>query len=406
MTEILRPDAEEMDAADPLAGYRDQFVIDDDTLVYLDGNSLGRLPKATQSLVIDVLTHQWGSRLIRSWGERWMDLPTRLGDLVATTMLGANPGEVVVCDTTTVSLYKALSAAIDARPGRRSVVIEEDNFPTDRYVLEGLARRNDLKIRWIKSRGADGLTSADLENVLDDSVAVVTLSHVDYRSSALLDMPGLTSLAHSAGALIVWDLCHSVGAVPIDLEGSAVDLAVGCTYKYLNAGPGAPAFGYVRAALQPELSQPIWGWWSRAEMFDMGPGYQAESGIRAWLTGTPGVLSLAAVEPGVRMLADAGLVAVRAKSVALTELAVRLYDEWLSAAGFSLCSPRDPERRGSHVTIGHPNAQQIVQRLLERGVVPDFRRPDGIRLGFAPLTTRYVDVYDGLQAMREAAADG
>jgi kynureninase len=390
-----------LDASDPLSPFRDEFVIPDNSLIYFDGNSLGRLPRATVERVHTVMVDEWGNRLIRSWRERWMDLPVRIGDRIGTGLLGAEPGEVVVGDNTTVCLYKTISAALEARPGRRTIVIERDNFPTDRYVVESLSRQRELKIRWIDEGGAEGLTVGSLAPHLDEDVAVVVLSGVDYRSAAIADMPGLTALVHDVGALTVWDLCHAVGAVPIDLQAAAADLAVGCTYKYLNAGPGAPAFTYVRGALRAALSQPIWGWWGRADMFEMPQGYVPYDDIRSWLTGTPGLLSMAGVLTGVEMIVRAGMPAIRRKSMALTALAVAVYDDWLAPLGMGLASPRDPARRGSHVTVTHPDAQRLAESMTDRGVVPDFRRPDGIRIGLAPLTTRFVDVYDGLQVLRE-----
>ncbi|MGI8433337.1 MAG: kynureninase [Nocardioidaceae bacterium] len=401
---IKRDEAAALDVSDPLAGYRDRFVIDDDALVYLDGNSLGRLPKASRERVRQVLEDDWGRNLIKSWEERWLDLPVRIGDLIASSLLGADAGEVIVNDSTTVALYKSISAALDARPGRRTVVIEEDNFPTDRYVVEALAQHRGLEVRWIPEAGPDGVTADALADALSGDVAVTVLSHVDYRSAAIVDMAALTQLAHQAGALTVWDLCHSVGAVPIDLHADGVDIAVGCTYKYLNGGPGAPSFTFVRRDFQPTLHHPIWGWWSRREMFEMAAGYEPHVDMRAWLTGTPGVLSMAAVEPGVRMVAEAGVAAIRRKSRALTELASVLYDDWLAPRGWAFASPRDTDRRGSHVTVAHPRAREVMAALTARGVIPDFRRPDGIRLGMAPLTTRFTDVYDGLRLMADSTS--
>lgn len=393
---IDRSTAEKLDAADPLADYRNRFVINDETLIYLDGNSLGRLPIASRERVRRVLEDDWGQHLIRSWTDRWLDLPSRIGDLIGQHLLGARPGDVIVSDSTTVALYKAISAALDARPGRRSVVIERDNFPTDRYLVESLAQQRGLEIRWVEPAGTEGVTDARLAAVLDETVAVAVLSQVDYRSAALLDMKGLTARLHSVGALSVWDLCHSVGSVPIDLVADEVDIAVGCTYKYLNGGPGAPSFTYVRADLRDQLRQPIWGWWGRREMFDMDQGFDAQPDMRAWLSGTPSVLSMAAIEPGVAMIAEAGMPAIRDKSCALTALAADLHDEWLEPQGWVLATPRDPSRRGSHVTVARADALEVTARLVESGVIPDFRRPDGIRLGLAPLTTRFVDVYDGM----------
>ncbi len=396
---IDRSAAEALDAADPLSGYRDRFVIAADDLIYLDGNSLGRQPLASRQRVLEVLDQEWAVGLIGSWAQHWLELPTRTGDLIGVGLLGARAGEVIVSDTTTVSLYKAISAALDARPDRTAIVIERDNFPTDRYVVESLAQRRNLEVRWIDEAGNDGIAARDLHDVLDESVAVTVLSQVDYRSAALVDMGEITTLAHAAGALTIWDLSHSVGSVPIDVVEAAVDIAVGCTYKYLNGGPGSPAFTFVKHELQDELRQPIWGWWSRRAMFDMEQGYEPDSGMRGWLTGTPGILSMAAVEPGVAMVVEAGMAAIREKSSALTAFAVELYDEWLRPRGVGLASPRDPRRRAGHVTVTHPGAAELTARLVREGVVPDFRRPDGIRLGFAPLTTRFVDVYDGLERL-------
>ena len=395
-----------MDASDPLAAFRERFAIDDDALVYLDGNSLGRLPKASRTRVLEVLDREWGRDLIRSWDGDWMHLPTRIGDLIGVELLGAQPGEVVVADTVTVSLYKAVSAALDARPGRTTVVIERDNFPTDRYIVESLARQRGLTIRWIDEVGFDGVGASHLRPLLDETVAVTVLSQVDYRSAALVDMADLTRMAHAVGALTVWDLSHSAGVVAIDLRGDDVDIAVGCTYKYLNGGPGAPAFTFVREELQRQLRQPIWGWWSRREMFDMEQGYDPEPGIRSWLTGTPGIVSMAAIEPGVAMLAEAGMEAIRAKSRALTELAVELYDETLRPLGVGIASPRDSNRRGGHITVTHPEAKTLTAELIQAAMVPDFRRPDGIRLGLAPLTTRFVDVYDVVACLADLVASG
>jgi kynureninase len=395
-----RPYAEQLDRDDPLAAYRGEFVIPDDDVIYLDGNSLGRLPKATQQRVKEVLDDDWGGHLIRSWEDRWMHLPGQIGDLIGTGLLGADAGEVIVGDSTTVSLFKAMSALLDVQPGRRAVVIERDNFPTDRYLVESLARGRDVEIRWVDEAGPEGLSVDDVLPLLDRDVAFVVLSQVDYRSSAITDMGAITQAAHEVGALTLWDLCHSVGSIPIDVHRDQVDVAVGCTYKYLNGGPGSPSFTYVRADLQPRLSQPVWGWWGRAQMFDMAQGYEPQADIRSWLSGTPSVLSLAAIEPSVQMVVDAGIDAIRAKSRLLTSLAVTLYDAWLAPLGARLASPRDADRRGSHVTVMHENAQNAAVQLTLAGVLPDFRRPDGIRLGLAPLTTRFVDVHDGMDRLR------
>jgi len=397
-----RERAEALDAADPLGRWRDRFVVADPELVYFDGNSLGRLPIATRDRLSRVIDQEWGADLIRSW-EHWIDLPTTVGDRIAASVLGARPGEVLVTDSTTVNFYRLASAALDARPGRPVIVTDVDNFPTDRYVVEGLAASRGLDVRWIRADPVEGPQPEDVAAVLGPDVALVTLSHVAYRSGAIADLAGITALAHDAGALALWDLSHSAGAVPVELEAGGADLAVGCTYKYLNGGPGAPAYLYVRTEHQAGLRPPIWGWWSQREMFEMGERYEPETGIRAFLVGTPGVLALNAVDEGVALVAEAGLDAIRAKSVALTAYAVELHDELLAPPGFSLVTPRDPRRRGSHVAIGHPRAAELCRALVGRGVVPDYRRPNVIRFGLSPLTTSFHDVWRGLTVLAELA---
>jgi kynureninase len=305
-----------------------------------------------------------------------------------------------------VCLYKAAEAAVAARPGATALVTDDDNFPTDRYVLEGVAARHGMGYREVASHPVDGPDAAALAGALDGA-ALLCLSHVAYRSGALADMAGLTRLAHEHGALALWDLSHSVGAVPVDLTGAGADLAVGCTYKYLNGGPGAPAFSYVRRDRQPELHQPVWGWFGRRDKFAMGPGYDPADGIDAWLSGTPAVLGLVCVEEGVGLLAEAGIDRLRAKGMALTSLIVDLADAWLAPLGFTVGSPRPAERRGSHVALAHPDGGRIARALRERaGVVPDFRAPDRIRLGPAPVASRFVDVWDALDRLRRLVEAG
>jgi kynureninase len=332
-----------------------------------------------------------------------MAMAASVGDRIAAGLLGARPGEVVVADSTTVNLYKLLWAALDARPDRRTIVTDRDNFPTDRYVIEGLAAARGLTVRWIEADQVEGPRPQDVAAALGDDVALVTLSHVSYRSAAIADMASITALAHDAGALVLWDLCHAVGAVPIDLEGAGADLAVGCTYKYVNGGPGSPAFLYVRTEHQGSLTPPIWGWFGRRNQFAMEQGWDRAEGITPFLSGTPPILSVAAVEVGAAMLAEAGMDRVRAKGVALTGFAVELFDEWLAPRGFSLASPRDAARRGSHVLFRHPDAKTLYERLLERGVIPDYREPKGIRMGMAPLTTRFADVAAGILTLADLA---
>jgi kynureninase len=398
-----RARAAEFDAQDPLAGLRDRFAPAERNgreLIYLDGNSLGRLPVATAERIASVIRDEWGTGLIGSW-DRWAGLPTQVGDLLGEHLLGAAPGQVTVSDSTTVNLYKLSCAALDARPGRRVVVTDDDNFPTDRYVLEGIAAQRGLELRMIHTDIDTGLNPDLLAAAVDTDTALVSLSHVAYRSAALADMAAVTGLVHASGAIMLWDLCHSAGSVPVELDACGADLAVGCTYKYLNAGPGAPAFLYVRRDLQQRLRQPIWGWFGQRNLFEMGPGYDPVPGIERFTTGTPQVPGIVAVQEGARLLAEAGIGRLRDKGVALTEYLITLADAWLLPLGCSLASPRDPARRGSHVTVHHPEARRIFQALANRGVVTDYRSPDRIRYGLAPLTTRYTDVWDAVFQTRQ-----
>jgi kynureninase len=402
---IASADPAALDAADPLAPFRRRFVIPDPDLVYLDGNSLGRPPLRAIERVSRVLAEEWAGELIRGW-DHWLAAPRRVGDLLATGLLGANPDEVAICDSTTVDFYRLTSAALDARPGRRIIVTDRANFPTDRYVLEGLARDRDREIAWLDPDPIDGPTADDVAAVLAahrGDVALLTLSHVNYRSAAIVDLPAITALAHDAGALVLWDLSHSAGSVPVGLADHGVDLAVGCTYKYLNGGPGAPAYLYIRADLQGELRNPIQGWFGQADQFEMGQGFRAMPGIRGWLTGTPGMLGLAAAEEGIRVSVEAGIDAIRAKGIALTEYAIALHDAWLGPLGFTLGSPREAGRRGSHVSVRRSDARELTRQMIEAGVLPDFRAPDSIRLGLSPLTTSFTDVARGIAILARLA---
>ena len=382
--DLTRAAAAALDAADPLAGFRERFAIADEHLIYLDGNSLGRMPLATRYRLAAVAA-EWGERLVTGWHD-WIDAPRRAGDVLAG-LLGARAGEVIVCDSTTVNLYKLCSAALDAR-AHATLATDRDNFPTDRYVLEGLAAQ----------RGC-ALEILDTPEVLPD--ALLVRSHVGYRSGALADMRAVTDDARAAGSTMIWDLCHSAGAVPVDLRGAGVELAVGCTYKYLNAGPGAPAFLYVAEELHERLRSPIWGWFGQRDQFAMERDYEPVDGIERFLAGTPTILAVAAVEEGARVTAEAGMDALRAKSIAQTELAIALHDAWLAPLGFELGTPREAGRRGSHVALRHPDAWPINRALIERAaVIPDFRGPDTIRLGIAPLYTRFADVWDALDRLR------
>jgi kynureninase len=395
-----RAEAAALDDADELRAFHERFLVADDGLIYLDGNSLGRLPRDTPARVAQVIEGEWGQRLIRAWSDGWMQLPLTLGDRLGAELLGAAPGQVVVADSTTVCFYKLAHAALDARPGRSEIITDVDNFPTDRYVLESLASQRDLTIRWIEADPHGGPEPEQVAELLCERTALVTFSHVNYRSAFILDARTITQIAHDAGALALWDLSHSAGAIPVHLDRDGIDLAVGCTYKYLNGGPGAPAYLYVRAEHQDRLRQPIWGWLGRRDPFEMARGYIPGEGIGAMLSGTPPVLALTAVAAGLDLVIEAGIDAIRAKSIALTDYAIALIDEWLAPLGCAVGSPRDPARRASHVALVHPEARDVTPRLIEDGVIPDFRTPDVIRLGLSPLTTRFTDVYDGLDRVR------
>lgn len=405
--------ADARDEADPLRAFRDRFVpfngVDVDRLIYLDGNSLGRPPLSTFDRLHDVVASEWAGGLIRSWATpkqgrpTWIDFPATVGDLLGTALLGAGPGQVVVSDSTTVNLYKLAAAALDARPGRHTIITEAGNFPTDRYVLEGLAAARGLRVQYVDVAADAGLSSSDLASVLDTDTALVCLSHVDYRSAAIADVAGITRAAHDIGALVLWDLCHSVGSVPVELDAAGVDLAVGCTYKYLDAGPGAPAFLFVRKELQASLQQPIWGWFGQREQFAMGAVYDPAPTIARFMTGTPNVLGITLVEVGIELLAEAGIDRLRTKGIALTSYLVELFDAWLAPLGFELASPRDASTRGSHISLRHREALRLCRALIEAHVVPDYREPDLIRLGVAALTTSFADVHEAMRRLRDLA---
>ncbi len=413
MLQDLRMDratAEEMDRHDPLAPFRRRFGVGDDGPIYMDGNSLGRPPLEVTAAVTAGLS-DWRDRLVAGW-EDWIDLPAAVGDRLGR-LLGAAAGQVLVCDSTTVNLYKLAAAALAAGDDRREIVGDAADFPTDRYVLEGLAAATGRRLHLVDTgpapevAGDDASAAEALAGAIGDETALVCLSHVNYRSGARLDVAGLTERAHARGALVLWDLAHSAGAVPVELDRWGVDLAVGCTYKYLNSGPGAPGFLYVRRDLHERLRQPIWGWFGRARQFEMGEGYEPAPGIASYLTGTPGVLGLLAVDASLRLVEEAGIAALWAKSEQLTAMLVELVDEKLVPLGARLATPRRPGSRGAHVSVAHPDAWAWCRTLIERGlVVPDFRTPDVVRLGPAPLYTRYVDCYDAVERMASVLASG
>ncbi|MEY2421950.1 MAG: kynureninase [Acidimicrobiaceae bacterium] len=380
-----RNDAVEADAGDELRSFREQFALPAG-VIYLDGNSLG--PPSTSALkALREIQEEWGSSIVTGW-DRWIDLPAQVGDLLGSTLLGAAPGQVIVADSTTINLYKAVASALGLRADRAVTVIEHGGFPTDRYIIEQLSR--EVRV----------VPLSEAAPALDEQVGLVVLSAVDYRTAALADLAGLTRAAHEAGALILWDLSHAAGAVPLELDEWGVDFAVGGTYKYINAGPGSPAYIYVRRSLQELVSQPIPGWFGHADQFAMEAVYRRADGMRQFLTGTPNIPGTAAAAAGVRLLGDAGMDRIRHKSTALTELCIERADTVLSALGFELATPRDAARRGSHVALRHARAEEVCAALArDHRVITDHRPPDILRLGFAPLYTGFVDVWDAMSAI-------
>jgi len=380
-----RDDAVAADKNDELHSYRDHFQLPDG-VVYLDGNSLGPPCEPTLAAIREIQA-EWARDLVTSW-DRWLELPTQVGDALGESLLGAARGQVIVADSTTVNLYKTIAAALALRPARARVVIDDGSFPTDRYIVEQLGGE------------VHAVAMHDVAAALDPSVAVTVLSAVDYRSAALADIEALTTAAHDVGALVLWDVCHAVGAVPLRLDAWSVDFAVGCTYKYLNAGPGSPAFLYVRQDLQADVEQPIPGWFGHADQFAMETGYRPAAGISRFLTGTPNIQGTAAVHAGVGLLRDAGLDRLHTKSNALTQLAIERADALPASFGFEVATPRESARRGSHVALRHRNARDVCAVLAhEHRVITDHRPPDILRLGFAPLYTRFVDVWDAFDAI-------
>jgi kynureninase len=395
--------AAELDAADPLAHFRDQFIGSNDfkIIAYLDGNSLGRPLKATRDRISKFVEDIWGTRLIRAWDEGWMDDPVRVGDDIGRIALGAAPGQTVVGDSTSVMLYKWIRAVLASQAGRDEIVADVGNFPTDRFVLEGIAAELGMRLKWLKTARTSGVTADQVAEVISSRTALILLSDVAYRSGYLADVVSITALAHDHDVVTLWDLCHSVGVIPRRLDEWQVDLAVGCTYKYLNGGPGSPAFGYVRADLQNRLRQPIQGCMGSADPFAMAEHYSPSDGIRRFLSGTPSIIGMLAMQDMLALIEQAGLSEIRAKSIALTEFAIDVSDQLLGPLGVQLASPRQSARRGSHVTLEHPEFGVATARLWELGVIPDFRPPNGLRIGMSPLSTSFGEVYRGLSAIRE-----
>jgi kynureninase len=394
-----RDDALALDRTDKLAAFRGRFALPEGIL-YLDGNSLGALPKATPARLAAIIAEEWGEGLIRSWNRHgWIDMPRRVGDKIAR-LIGARPGEVMFADSTSVNLFKLIAAALRLRPERRVIVSERDNFPTDLYVAQGLiallGNRHELRL----------VTPETLDAALGDDVALVLLTHVNYRSGRMHDMGSVTRRVHDCGALMLWDLAHSAGALPVELGGCDADFAVGCGYKYLNGGPGAPAFLYVAQKLQESFRSPLTGWLGHAAPFDFDPFYRPAPGIASTAVGTPPILSLAALEIGIDLALEADLAALRAKSLALARLFVEQVTESCAGFGLTLASPSRDAERGSQICYAHPDGYAIMQALIARGVIGDFRAPDILRFGFTPLYTSFADVFDAVAILRAVLASG
>ncbi len=393
----------ELDSRDELASFREQFVITDPDLLYMDGNSLGRLPKAAVERARQLVEDEWGRDLIRGWNKGWWEAPVRIGEKIAR-LIGAAEGQVIVSDTTSVNLYKLTMAALALRPERKRIITDTMNFPSDLYILQGCVQSLGNHHEVIRIGSQDGELTPDLaalEAAITDDTALVTLSHVLFKSGYLYDMQAITEMAHRKGALLLWDLSHSVGAVPVALDACDADFAIGCTYKYLNGGPGAPAFLYVNKKWQDAARSPMWGWWGQNRPFDFGLDYVPAPGVDRFLVGTQPTLSMLTMEAALEPLLAAGMERLRAKSILLTDYASYLTDELLAPLGFSLGSPRDSAQRGSHISIRHADAYRINRALIEEmNVIPDFRAPDNLRLGFAPLYISFADIWDMVDRIR------
>ena len=396
----------ELDQQDPLAGYRSKFVITDPNLCYLDGNSLGRLPHATVKAVSDFLSQEWGNEVVTGWSH-WIDEAQVAGDLLGRAVLGAGPGQVLVCDTTSVNFYQLCVAAIKARPGRKTVITDAANFPTDRYILKGIAEQFGLKLIIIDNEDPaiaenELITAELLEKYMSEDVAMVTFEVIQYRSGARTDIQSVTDLARSYGALVVWDASHAAGAIEMNFDACGVDLAVGCTYKYGNSGPGSPAWLYVNKKIQRELQVPILGWFGNEDQFGMGPDFVKAEGIRGFQIASPSIIGIRGVQVAFSMIEEAGIDVIASKAAIGTQMMIDLYDEWLAPLGYTLLTSRNPKERGGHISIGHPDAARICVALRKfANVIPDYRTPNAIRLAIAPLPTSYVEVWDGFQRIRD-----
>ena len=406
--------AQRMDAEDELADYRKEFIFGDEDLIYMDGNSLGRLPRKTVERLREAVEQEWGEGLIRGWNAGWYEAPSRAGEKIAK-IIGASPGQTIVADSTSVNLFKLVMAALSLQPERRRIVSDALNFPSDLYTLQGCLQmlghpagsQHDYQLELAPARDGISVDYPDLYSAINEDTALVSLSHVAFKSGFLYDAAAVTEKAHQAGALILWDLSHSAGAVPIELDRWGVDLAVGCTYKYLNGGPGAPAFLYVRGELQDQMTSPIWAWFGQRSPFAFDLDYQPADGVQRFLAGTPPILSLLAMEAGLDLQLEAGAERIRSKSIKLTAYLIYLADQILTPLGFTLGTPGDPAQRGSHVSLRHAEGYRISRALIEEmGVLPDFREPENIRLGLAPLYSSFSEVWEAIDRLRRVVDEG
>jgi kynureninase len=401
----------ELDKNDPLAHFKSQFVISDPTMCYLDGNSLGRLPKATVTAINDFMTNEWGPEVVTGWSH-WVDEAQPTGDLLGEAALGAAAGQVLVCDTTSVNFYQLCLAAIHARPGRKTIITDAANFPTDRYILDGIAQQFGLNLVLIDNEDPaiaqhERITTEVLAPYLNDDVAVVTLEVIQYRSGARTDMKSITDQVRAIGALVVWDASHAVGAIELNLDANGVDLCVGCTYKYGNSGPGSPAWLYVSKRVQSELQVPIQGWFAQDAQFEMGPVFERSQTIRGFQIASPSLMGIRCVQTAFSMIKEAGIDAIAHKAAVGTAMMIELYDAWLAPLGIELNTSRNAKERGGHISLVHPDAAQIcVAMRTISNVIPDYRTPNSIRLAISPLPTSYVEIWDGLERMRDLVASG
>jgi kynureninase len=401
----------ELDRKDPLAHFKSQFVIGDPEMCYLDGNSLGRLPKATITAINDFMTKEWGPEVVTGWSH-WVDEAQPTGDLLGAAALGAAAGQVLVCDTTSVNFYQLCLAAIHARPGRKTIITDAANFPTDRYILDGIAKQFDLNLVIIENEDPavathERITTEVLAPYLNDDVALVTLEVIQYRSGARTDLKSITDQVRAIGALVVWDASHAVGAIELNLDANGVDLCVGCTYKYGNSGPGSPAWLYVSKRVQSELQVPIQGWFAQDAQFEMGPVFERSQTIRGFQIASPSLMGIRCVQTAFSMIKEAGIDAIAHKAAVGTQMMIELYDEWLAPLGIELNTSRNAKERGGHISLVHPDAAQICVALRTMAnVIPDYRTPNSIRLAISPLPTSYVEIWDGFERMRDLVASG